>query len=191
MFKVIVSGVIGLGLFLFALENVSGFRESFTSGDGAVSVGGMYINTSGRLYWWGELWNSFKGSLAFGTGLDVLPYMHGVQGWDHPHNDYLRILHHHGLVGFFLWIAFNFVIFVKLWRGRFDYTWAADGQYDRWLHTGTLFATVGIFAAMATDNLITYTMVYWPFFILSGFALGGLDRRRKWGSCNPLRQQQR
>lgn len=83
-------------------------------GDVAVSVVGYDFNTSGRAYYWPVVWHSFLDSPLLGYGLPVPEQMLGIPGWAHPHNDYLRLLHQTGIVGFAFFIFF---IFLLLRRG--------------------------------------------------------------------------
>lgn len=113
----------------------SRLQERFVSpGDRAVSIPSvtgledgteLVLNTNGRVNVWTELFNQLEAeNLLFGRGPGFsAQFVFLYAGWDHPHNEYLRILVDLGLVGLLLFLAFCLVALLstKLHKPQISY----------------------------------------------------------------------
>lgn len=173
----ILAGVaVVIGLFIAASLYISRFRSAFLVGDQAFEIGGIAINTSGRLYWWNVIYDYALEHPWLGWGLDVPTVMEHLDRWSHPHNDYLRLFHHLGLIGLSLWLLFYF----RVWRlllSTARYLWRVAGNraesrvvYAAFLYFSALAVT------MVTDNTIVYSFIMFPLGVYLGVSLGLMDR---------------
>ncbi len=165
-----------LVLFLLIYLYVSQFRSAFLMGDQALTIGGITINTSGRWYWWNVVYSYAVDRPFLGWGMDVPVEMESVTGWAHPHNDYLRIFHHLGLVGLVLWVLFYY----RAWRLLLEmsrYLWAIgrDSAEASIVYSAFLFLS-SVAITMVTDNTIVYSFVMYPLGVYVGLSLGIMDR---------------
>jgi len=135
-------------------------------GDGA-NVAGVTINTSGRTYIWSIVYESAQTNLIFGLGQDGPPEMLKYPKWAHPHNDYLRLLHHNGIIGLILWLFFFINIFSFLLK-RIKYT---NNNYYKSYYLFNFIFLVSILIIMITDNPIVYSYIMYPLMIISGSSL--------------------
>ena len=111
--------VLGFGAltFLYFIVLIPSFRDRFLSetGDRAISLASLVpeqstlsesveiitINSNGRVAVWQHLFSaSLESNTLWGNGAG---WAHSIVseefGWDHPHNEYLRLLADHGIVG--------------------------------------------------------------------------------------------
>jgi O-antigen ligase len=165
--------VTGIAVLYTAITRVQALNDRFFTGDVAVEVGGLGINAMGRTSLWGVTWESFERSPWIGQGAGsastlISSYFPGIAS--HPHQDYLRILHDYGLVGFLLWI---------LGVGRLLWTtgraWLrADHSRDQGahVHLAAFLALIAVTLAMLTDNAIVYIFVMAPLAIMVGTSMG-------------------
>jgi len=149
-------------------------RQRFFTGDLSAAVGGVKINTMGRILAWTTVINSALEAPIVGKGpassSEALAILHA--GIEQPHNDYLRIWHDYGIIG------------VMLWFGAFGTMMAACrrqyARFQKWgaretaIGSSTLLAQVTLLALMLTDNVLIYFYNMVPIFILSGLVLGSL-----------------
>ncbi|HET7037780.1 MAG TPA: O-antigen ligase family protein [Thermomicrobiaceae bacterium] len=163
-------------LLLGAIEFVQPLRARFFQGDVTFSVGGVTINGMGRTRLWSATLRSYRQSPWIGKGAGsagALIYAL-YPPLEHPHNDYLRLLHDYGPLGLLLWM-------LGIWN-------LARGAYCRWrqaasvdprtaqLHLAALLALAAISATMITDNVITYLFVMVPAAALTGVSLSAARR---------------
>tara|TARA_E500000318_G_scaffold75188_2_gene69782 strand:- start:9782 stop:11065 length:1284 start_codon:yes stop_codon:yes gene_type:complete len=173
-FRTIAILTIAVGVAAFMLLNFEPLKQRFFTGDLSAAVGGVKINTMGRILAWTTVINSALEAPIVGKGpassSEALSVLHA--GIEQPHNDYLRIWHDYGVIG------------VMLWFGAFGTMMAAcRRQYKRFQKWGaretsvgasTLLAQVTLLALMLTDNVLIYFYNMVPIFILSGLVLGSL-----------------
>lgn len=159
----IISFFIVMGIAFILKDKI---ENVMTKGDGA-KVGNIAINTSGRAYMWEVVYNSAKEKLVFGHGVDGPPSMLSNPQWAHPHNDYLRLLHHNGLVGLFLWLSFFLTLVIILLK-RIKLT---NSITNKKFYLFNLSFLIAIFILMATDNPIVYSYVMYPLMIITGISL--------------------
>lgn len=152
-------------------------RESFLQGDYALNIGGKAINTAGRISMWQDTIESFMKSPIFGTGMDAPMNVLTAGGQNHPHNDYLRLLHHLGIVGLLLWITFYVKAVKKVWeKWKYMQDFSLYSTYSQ-LYGTTFLALVAIALSMITDNTIVYSFVMYPLGILVGLSIVDLNKK--------------
>jgi O-antigen ligase len=174
-----VRGVLVTATLLFAAGAVafSAFwlfpplQQRLTTGD-LVFAGGVPINTSGRVEIWHTVWDSYLDSPLIGQGAGSSEVMleKTIPGGDHPHNDYLRILHDYGLVGFVLLLAGLSALIAGRWRA-WKHSLQGDPQASRY-HLGALLLLVSFAITMLTDNTLVYTDVMGPLALILGLSVG-------------------
>lgn len=163
---------IGVTIFLYSINSIAPIRDRFFSGDVSLRVGGILINGEGRRAMWAVTLASARTSLLFGKGGgSSSTLIHQLNGLDHPHNDYLRILHDYGLIGLSLWVLALVVItwiLFKRWRA------ATKIPGHRWghVHQAAFLAMLAFVILMIADNPVAYPFVMLPLGILVGCALG-------------------
>lgn len=161
------------------------FQSSVYGGDQALDIGGVSINTSGRLYQWTIIFDSFLNNIFFGSGFSIPEEMRSVERWNHPHNDYLRLLHHLGVVGLSLWGVFAFLVISETRKTLKLLNFSSHQPTIRQHKTITYTCAgsfIGLLIMMLTDNSMVYNYVMYPIGILIGslpiIRLDLLDQRK-------------
>jgi O-antigen ligase len=154
-------------------------RSRFFEYDASFVIGETAINVMGRGKMWGATWESFLESPWFGKGAgsSAVAVFAAVPPMMHPHNDYLRILHDYGVVGFALWMSAMWCIFWMIWT-----TWRRSAKLksaDAQIHLAALLALVAILVTMVTDNTLVYSFAMFPLGILVGCSLGLVKRHTR------------
>ncbi|WP_158539893.1 O-antigen ligase family protein [Williamsia limnetica] len=174
----------------FLVTNWAPLRNRFTEGDSAYAVGGIDLNTSGRAVLWRMTIDSWRESPLFGQGAGSASAMISSRFSNkisHPHNDYLRILHDFGIVGFIPFvIALVWLVALVTKRAR---------TLRHPIHRGAALAIIAVVIIALTDNVFVYPFVMLPVGVLVGLSLaytlrGSVGRQRavavaetgKWGS---------
>ncbi len=158
--------------FWWMFNNIDPLRDHFLSGDMRLRVGDTAINVSGRAQFWQATYDSFLESPWLGKGAGSS--MHLMENWfhtiQHPHNDYLRVLHDYGVPGLGFWILGWGRILWQLWaQARLSERWRrADAQ----LQFAAFLAALGMCLMMITDNPMTYVFAMGPLGVLVGAATG-------------------
>ncbi len=175
-------GLLSLGLamvaFWWMFNNIEPLRERFLLGDVKLRVGDVAINVSGRSSLWRVTYDSFLDSPWVGKGAGSAAYLvrDRFRTIGHPHNDYLRVLHDYGIVGFSLWMLGWFRVLKQLWtQARFSERW---GKLDAQLQFAAFLAVLGTCQMMITDNPMTYIFVMAPLGVLVGAAAGAASADR-------------
>ena len=175
-FRLIFSGVIAVGLLYAAVWYIEPLHERFFEGDTSLELFGLRINTEGRMAAWEVVIDSYNEKPWLGKGVGSSQALIDVHfPWlNHPHNDYLRILHDYGLVGMVLWAVGYIWLLVVTWRAwqRADRSRDPAGR----VHLAAFLALVGVALAMITDNVIVYIFVMAPLGVLVGTSLGLMNR---------------
>ena len=165
-----VSGIaIALLVFYAAVTRVPALNDRFFQGDVSLNVGGFVINGEGRSTMWQITWDSAQRHLLLGQGGGSSGRLvYKFTGLEHPHNDYLRILHDYGAVGLFLWVGTLITLGRAMWT-RWRRCIAQNGSTV--IHQSGFLALLGASMAMVTDNLFSYAFLMGPLGILIGCAL--------------------
>jgi O-antigen ligase len=153
-------------------------RNRFLTGDMSLKLGNWAINVSGRLAFWRVITESFKESPIFGKGAGSAQAAIDVAfiGIQHPHNDYLRILHDYGLLGIVLWLLAIGTLVLSLWRH-----WRLADRLaipQARLYLSGLLSLVAFALEMTADNVLVYAFVVAPLGLILGSALGLRPIRR-------------
>jgi O-antigen ligase len=158
-----------------AFSFVGPLHDRFSRGDVRHLSGGVNVNVEGRFAIWGTVWRSYRTSPVIGHGAgssDDVTRAH-FRGVDHPHNDYLRILHDYGAVGFVLWVA----ALIGLARRSFSRYRAAlierASSSATFVHQSALLGLLALAIAMVTDNPMVYLYVLGPIGAFVGASIGG------------------
>lgn len=161
------------GVVLFLTHSQAAQQRMF-GGDASLQVGGVALNTTGRLTIWGivALSASQAPITGHGIGSSVTLLKGVIDNIAHPHNDYLRIWHDLGLIGLFFILASFSAWFVSMARAfrraKPVLSTAAIGPL-----TG-IFALLGLMIGMLTDNSVVYSPVIAPAAALIGIGVGNL-----------------
>jgi len=182
-FRRLVGGVLAAGgAFTYLVFNWAPLRDRFIGGDQAV-VGGVQINTSGRIGIWSLLWHNAIPSIThiiIGQGAASSEILLGAQfavirGKQvlEPSCDYLRMFYDFGLVGLALFVVGMVQLAIRTYR------WAAEepGRHVATLHWAAFLASAALLGSMITDNPVTYSFCMLPFGALIGISMG-LARNR-------------
>ena len=151
-----------------AFSRIPQFREHMLSGD----TGHVGINVNGRVEAWQMVVASARESPIVGKGVGSSGALLAslLAGFDHPHNDYLRIWHDLGLIGLGL-----FVLTLVSWASILARAWyraEKQGVPVDYMELAGLLALLSMMLAMVTDNPVVYTTVMAPMGILVGGGLG-------------------
>lgn len=140
-------------------------RDRFIKGDAAYSFGGLDLNTSGRSVLWEMTLDSWQKAPLFGNGPGSASALISARfdNIGHPHNDYLRILHDFGLIGFvpFL-IGLVLILRSTMRRAR---------SLPEPIHKAAALALLGVIGVAVTDNVLVYPFVMLPVGTLVGMSL--------------------
>lgn len=137
-------------------------------GDLAFTLMGVSINTSGRINAWGLMVESIMNSPLLGHGTDIAPKMEGVAGWIHPHNDYLRIAHRVGFIGFTLLLMFYGSVISSISRAKSH----SHSSVEVSIFNFVLSSTLGVAVCMLTDNIVVYSYAMYLFSMILGLGWG-------------------
>jgi O-antigen ligase len=165
--------------FQLAINHVEPLRERFVSGDLSLEVGGIAVNTSGRTDIWNVTWESYVESPWVGKGAgsaEAVVNAH-FEGVNHPHSDYLRILHDYGVVGLALWLLAIVKLVWAVWKAWLG----ADRRSTKEAHPhlAALLSLVAFAGTMITDNVVVYIFLMAPLGVLVGASLGRMKSTRQ------------
>ena len=163
--------LLAFGLY-FATQHVSALHTRFYGGD-QQTVDGVRVNTEGRAGVWQATWDRWTTSPIVGHGPGDADRISELQGLDHPHNDYLRILDDGGLVGLALWVAGYLALLRQARQADRD----SRSSTDRRVAWAAFLALAGVALIMAVDNPADYVFIMCPLGVLAGAALGIRLRR--------------
>jgi O-antigen ligase len=172
--RIFAIGAVVVGLIVIVWFSYPPLRRAFLEGDNALSLGGVAINTAGRIHMWQMTIESYLTAPWFGLGIDAPPDILYSGGQGHPHNDYLRILHHLGAVGLLLWTLFygRTMYWVwQAWKKVRDHV--LETPYPN-LYATTFMGMTVTALTMLTDNTIVYSFVMYPLAVLIGLSLGSM-----------------
>ncbi|MUG96763.1 O-antigen ligase family protein [Scytonema sp. UIC 10036] len=162
-----------------ALNYVEPIRSRFNEVGDNATVNGIRVNTSGRNEAWPVAYTSALESPWIGKGPGSVSNALKPLGpaFTHPHNDYLRIFHDYGLIGFVLWFFGYWGLIVKTWQ---NWQWAdRNDRISAHIHLSAFLALIAIAIAMISDNVVVYIFSMSPLGILVGASLGSASRRKK------------
>ncbi|MGH2555858.1 MAG: O-antigen ligase family protein [Actinomycetota bacterium] len=162
------------GLFYFAATRFEPLHDRFfESGPSQpIHVGRLEVTGTGRASFWPAAWDSFLESPWIGKGAGSSGQLISqlFPGNDHPHNDYLRVLHDYGSLGLLLWVLGFLTLAGRIWAA-----WArADraGEGEAQLHLAAFLGLVGLALGMIANNPFVYVFVMCPIAVVAGASLG-------------------
>jgi O-antigen ligase len=175
--KRVVALVLAVGLAAAALTYVRPLHDRFTEGDVQQVHGNVSVNVEGRFEIWDAVWASFLKSPAVGHGAGSSDDLTTArfEGADHPHNDYLRLLHDYGVPGLAFWLLAFAGLVREVMRVRRKA--APFGRVAEALPSSALLALAALALTMATDNPLIYVFMLAPVGVLVGAARGLRSRR--------------
>ena len=173
----------------YTITSFGPMAARFAQGDVQSVGGGLAINVEGRSSLWDLTWHSYLESPFVGKGAGSAEQVIGASLGEinHPHNDYLRILHDFGLIGLALFAAS--VVGLLVHSGR-SLRGVASDRVEAPLHLAAILSLVGLLVGMSTDNAIVYLFVAAPVAIIVGLSIGArmlrsapaASGRAEWGS---------
>jgi O-antigen ligase len=165
-----VAASVTLGLILYS----SAFTDRFFGGVSTqkFEVGGLSINSSGRINMWRATIESAMQSPIVGQGLgssqELIQTLFPRLG--HPHNDYLRVWHDLGAVGIALLLS---GLLLWLWvLCRSWYLAEKGGRKPARIELAGCLLIVGLLLVMVPDNALIYAFIMGPAGVLIGAGLG-------------------
>jgi O-antigen ligase len=159
-----------VGCGLWATSSWAPLHDRFVQGDVSLTVAGVGINTEGRTEVWRELWSEVDDEILVGHGAGAASEraLALSSAFDHPHNDYLRILYDLGVVG--LGMAGWFVL--RAGRSLRIVARESGGSAPA---LGALYASLAFLIVMVTDNPLDYSFVMVPLGVLIGLGLAAFE----------------
>jgi hypothetical protein len=173
--RLVLASLAALLVLYVAVLHIAPLRSRFFEGDMSLHVFGVGINAEGRVRAWRITWESYREAplLGHGAGSSEEFINRRIPGLNHPHNDYLRLLHDYGLIGAACW-GLGYLALLRLtWRGWLEAEARDDLEAGR-LHLAAFLALSAVALVMLTDNAIVYIFVMAPLGVLAGASLGAL-----------------
>lgn len=169
----LLMGIAGFAAVWLATEYAP-IRDRFLTGDNAIKVGGLALNTSGRTEIWDLVVRSWSTAPMFGHGPGTATELLTATypNISHPHNDYLRLLHDFGWLGL---ILFSVGYLLLLWRALRR----ARSSERQPIHYSAVLALLAVAAAAVTDNVVVYPFVMIPLGAIVGASMGSETGRRR------------
>jgi len=169
----ILFGAVAFLTLYLSIMNIPQLYARFFTGDMSLTVGGIPINAMGRTIIWEWVISSIKESPLAGHGVGSSERI--LKGYDigitHPHNDYLRILHDYGAIGFMLWM-FGFLKLLQGTWNNWRHSEGESGSSATALHLSAFLSLVAVALMMITDNPIVCSFVMAPVGLLVGSSIG-------------------
>lgn len=160
------------------------FRERFLTGDNAVIINGVSVNTSGRTAIWDVLLSDLNSSPWFGHGAGAAQRAVNAAypTISHPHSDYLRILYDFGYVGLACFVAGILLLMIRIV--------SRISAHGPWIHWSALVGLLAVCLSAITDNVLVYPFVMLPLGVIVGYSMSfpppEKRRRRPTSSRNSM-----
>jgi O-antigen ligase len=172
--RIIAVAVVLTAIVLTAISQFAAFTERFEAEEGtrsAVDVGGVNLDTSGRLVMWALVWQSYLDSPWVGKGVGSAADLveSTLLGISHPHCDYLMLLHDYGLVGLMLFLLGLSNLIHWLWKAWRSLRTADPSKAT--FQLATLLVLIAITASMVTDNCLSYANLMALLAVMVGISL--------------------
>ena len=161
----------------FSVTSFGPMAERFAKGD-VKSIGGVTVNVEGRNEIWSVTWESYLESPLVGRGAGSAAEMLDatMDDADHPHNDYLRVLHDLGVIGVALLVA---ALLTLLHRVLQHTRLARRNTESAAVHLSAFLGLLALMVEMTTDNAIVYLFVVGPVAVALGLSIGTAVRERR------------
>jgi O-antigen ligase len=183
--RLIFASVLGLGLIFVLFTQFAPLANrdmQFTDySELWFRIGNIQIYGSGRVKMWSVTIESIGQSPWIGQGAGSAS---GVvllaTGWlEHPHNDYLRILHDYGVIGLSLFLVALASTLRELWQNWRKSTMKTKGYTTKHIYGSTFLLLIAFALSMITDNIVAYYFLMFPLGILIGTSAGLVSYERK------------
>ena len=133
------------------------------------------LDTAGRAEMWQaviESWSSTPQTMLIGQGAGSsgVAASKGVSSMNHPHNDYLGLLHDYGIIGFSIFVTAFFLLLRGRWRA-----WSRaeeSGSRHAVIHSAAFLITSAFAVMMFTDNPLEYFFAILPTAVIVGSSVG-------------------
>jgi O-antigen ligase len=169
------------GLFYLAATRFDPLRERFLEPGPSrpIHIASFEVTGTGRASFWPTTWRSFLESpwIGKGAGSSGELISRRFEGNDHPHNDYLRILHDYGAVGLLLWLLGFLTLAGRIWAA-----WARSdrgGELEAQVHLAAFLSLIGLALGMIANNPFVYVFVLCPVGVIAGASLGRIAGLRE------------
>jgi O-antigen ligase len=186
--KVVVLTMVAGCTFYVAIRTVPEFENRFFFGRSPEDFinGKASLDTAGRAQMWQsviESWSATAQTMIIGQGAGTSEdaASKGVSSMDHPHNDYLGVLHDYGIIGLSIFVT----AFFLLLRGRWK-AWShaeESGSQQAGIHCAAFLMAFAFAIMMITDNPLEYFFAILPTAIVVGSSVG--VEMYEWSFANP------
>jgi len=174
IFLIIAMIVVGATAFVVSPSSVKTVvSERFdpsTSGD-------VRLYTSGRTEFWKNGWKLFIDSPLIGHGRNsfiILSQLRGYRYCGAPHNEYLRYLAEHGLIGFIVFFLIFFKIFQNIWQSLETTT----NPWGKQLYISYIAGFCGYMVGMFATNTGPSLVIFWIYTaVIYKYAQLDMDRK--------------
>jgi len=161
-----------------SVSHVESIERRFFSGDLSLRLAGVRVNASGRTAFWGVTLQSTQDNILAGRGAGAVEALMNAHFLDieHPHSEYLRVLHDYGIIGLGL-----FLLSIGTTLAYLSTSWARNDKHAPDIAAIQLSAILSLVATgltMLTDNALVYVYVMAPLGIIVGTAVAITDRSR-------------
>ena len=116
--------------------------------------------TSGRIGLWTNGWKLFVDSPLIGHGRNsfmILSQLRGYPEYGAPHNEYLKHLAEHGLIGFIVFFLIFFKIFQNIWQSLETTT----NPWGKQLYISYIAGLCGYMVGMFATNTVPSLVIFW------------------------------
>ena len=133
--------------------------------------------TSGRIELWKNGWKLFVDSPIIGHGRNsymILSQLRGYRYCGAPHNEYLRYLAEHGLIGFIVFFLIFFKIFQNIWQSLETTT----NPWGKQLYISYIAGFCGYMVGMFATNTGPSLVIFWIYTaVIYKYAQLDMDRK--------------
>ncbi|MCI0722609.1 MAG: O-antigen ligase family protein [Acidobacteria bacterium] len=171
--RLLVTCMVSASILYAAIVLVPPIAERFVipEPEGPASEQDIRAFMTGRYAMWSLTWDSFldrpwTGHGAGSAGAE-LAYLLEIA---HPHNDYLRVLHDYGVLGFAVFVLAVILLGWRLFRGLRKRP--TQPPRVRRIRSAAFLGIIATLLSMLTDNTAVYVYHMVPLGILVGVALG-------------------
>lgn len=166
-------GILISAIVFVAVVSFAPLRNRFAIDADAASITGEDATdyTNGRYTYWMITLSSSLESPWIGHGAgSAASLLSALYPVDHPHDEFLRVLHDYGIIGL---ILFLYAVW-KLLRTSWNIWSEAErrGAPQARLHLAAFLSLVGVFFPMLTENSLVYLFMMAPLGVFLGASLG-------------------
>lgn len=166
-------GILISAIVYVAVVSFAPLRNRFALDADAASITGEDATdyTSGRYTYWVITLTSSLESPWIGHGAgSAASLLSALYPVDHPHDEFLRVLHDYGLIGLVLFLYALWKLLRTSWK-----IWSEAercGAPQARLHLAAFLSVVSVFFPMLTENSLVYLFMMAPLGVFLGASLG-------------------